>query len=118
MSHSPPSRRRTMGIFDFRFSIFDFRRENGRSAIICGRNSSFNQKSKIKNQKSLLPVLLSILFAAGVAFAADDPAATQMDFANGLFQRGFYQEAAKEYRTYLDQYPKGVEALTAMYRLG
>lgn len=42
----------------------------------------------------------------------------QIDFANGLFHRGFFTEAADEYRTYLKQFPDGAEAATAWYRLG
>lgn len=42
----------------------------------------------------------------------------QIDFANGLFSREFYEEAADEYRTYLNDYPGGEHRISALYRLG
>lgn len=51
-----------------------------------------------------------------VAAVADEQA--QIDFANGLFSRGFNEEAAEEYRAYLDQYPQGTHRDSAQYRLG
>ncbi len=59
----------------------------------------------------LLVVTLSASFATG-----DEQ--TQIDFANGLFSRGFYEDAAEEYRTYLQQYPGGADRDVASYRLG
>jgi TolA-binding protein len=42
----------------------------------------------------------------------------QIDFANGLYQRSFYKEAAEEYKVYLEKFPDGQHAKTAQYRLG
>ncbi len=55
------------------------------------------------------------LSGSGFAEAADQ---AQIDFANGLFNRGFFQEAAEEYRGYLGQFPEGSHVVTALYRLG
>jgi TolA-binding protein len=43
---------------------------------------------------------------------------TQLTFADGLFQRGFYEDAAREYRVYLERFPDTDSAATALYRLG
>ncbi len=56
------------------------------------------------------------LVATAFAVFADEQG--QIDFANGLYSRGFYSEAAAEYRTYVKQYPEGAQRLTALYRLG
>ena len=50
--------------------------------------------------------------------AAPSPGQDQLDFANGLFGRGFFSEAVEEYETYLTKYPSGSEAGTAWFRLG
>ncbi len=42
----------------------------------------------------------------------------QLDFANGLFGRGFFNEAVEEYEIYLAKYPSGASAGTAWFRLG
>ena len=52
------------------------------------------------------------------AIAEEQPGQDQFDFANGLFQRSFYDEAADEYRNYLKEYPNGQDAAMAWYRLG
>lgn len=39
-------------------------------------------------------------------------------FADGLFARGFYADAAREYRAFLERVPAGPDAATARYRLG
>jgi len=49
---------------------------------------------------------------------AQDPGDSQMDFANGLLQRGFHKDAAREYGVYLEKFPKGAHVPTALYRLG
>ncbi len=51
-----------------------------------------------------------------LAAAADEQ--EQIDFANGLFGRGFYSDAAEEYRAYLKDYPNGARRFDARYRLG
>ena len=60
------------------------------------------------------PFLLALIGAASVW--SDEQ--SQIDFANGLFSRGFYEEAADEYRVYLKEFPAGKERQTALYRLG
>ncbi|HOE66512.1 MAG TPA: tetratricopeptide repeat protein [Candidatus Hydrogenedentes bacterium] len=47
----------------------------------------------------------------------DTPEQSQFDFANGLFVRALYPEAAEEYQNYLKRYPEGPHALAALYRL-
>jgi TolA-binding protein len=51
-----------------------------------------------------------------VAAVADEQG--QIDFANGLFQRGFYEEAAEEFQKYLVDFPQGAHIAVAQYRLG
>jgi len=53
-----------------------------------------------------------------VALAAETPGDTQFDFANGLFHRGFFEEAVEEYGRFLAENPDSPEAATARYRLG
>lgn len=61
-------------------------------------------------------VLLLGVLCATMPAAADEQA--QFDFANGLFARGFNEEAAAEYRSYLKQYPEGAHRPESLYRLG
>ena len=53
----------------------------------------------------------------GWALAQTDEQA-QIDFADGLFARGFNEEAAEEYRAYLKAHPSGQYRAAAFYRLG
>lgn len=62
--------------------------------------------------------LAAVLFLGCAGVWAESPGQAQFDFANGLFQRGFYKEAAAEYRSFLDKYPDAEQAGTALYRLG
>lgn len=64
-----------------------------------------------------------ILFAAFLASiplgaGAESTEQAQIDFANGLLQRGFYKEAVAEYKTYLEKFPQGEHVKVAQYRLG
>ena len=52
------------------------------------------------------------------AAAAPAPGQDQLDFANGLFGRGFFDEAVEEYEAYLAKYPSGEQSGTAWFRLG
>ncbi|MBN2307939.1 MAG: tetratricopeptide repeat protein [Candidatus Hydrogenedentes bacterium] len=56
--------------------------------------------------------------AVAVCAAADSPEQVQIDFADGLFQRGFYEMAADAYREYLEKYPDGEHVRTALHLLG
>lgn len=49
--------------------------------------------------------------------AADSPEERQIDFANGLFRKGYYDMAAEQYRAYLQDYPNGQFATDALLRL-
>ena len=60
----------------------------------------------------------ALIFLAGAVAAAEPAGQAEFDFANGLFQRGFYKEAAAEYRSYLEKRPDGEQASSALYRLG
>ena len=65
----------------------------------------------------LLPWTACCLVAIfGVGVSADEQA--QIDFADGLFARGFNEEASDEYRAYLNDFPGGGHRLAALYRLG
>lgn len=62
-------------------------------------------------------VAASLLIAAGTV-SAQTAGQSQLDFANGLFGRGYYEDAAAEYRAYLNDYTDGKQRETASYRLG
>lgn len=62
-------------------------------------------------------VLHSVLLVSFFC-GAQTPEQSQFDFANGLFGRGFYSDAATEYQTYLKEYPEGAAQEAAFYRLG
>jgi TolA-binding protein len=61
----------------------------------------------------LFGFLLSLSAVAQVSGEQD-----QIDFANGLFNRGFFSEAAGEYTRYIEAYPQGTHLTTAYRRLG
>jgi TolA-binding protein len=61
-------------------------------------------------------MLVALTLAASVPAQESDQA--QIDFANGLFQRGFYDEAVDEYRSYIKQFPEGKYLADALYRMG
>ena len=65
--------------------------------------------------RTIAVFLLGSLCIAAPAHADEQ---AQFDFANGLFARGFNEEAAAEYRNYLQQYPQGAQRPEAFYRLG
>ena len=66
---------------------------------------------------ALLPsAAFCAVIVLGGAVAADEQA--QIDFADGLFARGFNEEAADEYRAYLSEFPEGRHHLFALYRKG
>ncbi|MCK5862642.1 MAG: hypothetical protein KAH38_09160, partial [Candidatus Hydrogenedentes bacterium] len=66
--------------------------------------------------KGLVGVL--ILFAAAGICHGEIDAQKQLEFADGLFHRGFHSEAIAEYEEYLSQVPAGADATTAWLRLG
>lgn len=61
---------------------------------------------------------LILALVAATTVPADGPEQAQIDFADGLFGRGFYAEAAEEYAAYLEQWPAGTHVQDARYRLG
>lgn len=61
-------------------------------------------------------VLLVLAAFAGIASA--ETGQNQLDFANGLFLRGFYDEAIDEYEQYLSAGPQSEDAAIAWLRLG
>lgn len=68
-----------------------------------------------------LVMLLTVAFLPVVWLAQPVLAETtsqQLDFANGLFHRGFYAEAMDEYAKFLALQPEGDEAVLAWLRLG
>jgi TolA-binding protein len=56
--------------------------------------------------------------AVSLALPAGAGEQEQIDFANGLFSRDFYFDAAQEYRAYLKEFPDGARRFDALYRLG
>lgn len=67
------------------------------------------------------PVVVAAALIVLFLFAGNAPAETgqnQLDFANGLFLRGFYDEAIDEYERYLAAGPQGEDAAIAWLRLG
>ncbi|NLN92053.1 MAG: tetratricopeptide repeat protein [Candidatus Hydrogenedens sp.] len=68
-----------------------------------------------KGNMLFLSLIFSVLFfSQSFVFAADE----QLDFANGLFHRGFYKEALDEYQRWLDASPAADNAHIAWLRLG
>ncbi|HOM47900.1 MAG TPA: tetratricopeptide repeat protein, partial [Candidatus Hydrogenedentes bacterium] len=63
-----------------------------------------------------LHAMLLLLMAASGAFAASS--GEQLDFANGLFHRGFYKEALDEYKAWLAASPESDDAFTVWLRMG
>jgi TolA-binding protein len=61
---------------------------------------------------------VALIVLVGRLACAEPAGQAEFDFANGLFQRGFYKEAAGEYRSYLEKYPEGEQVSSALYRLG
>jgi TolA-binding protein len=67
--------------------------------------------------KTLAPISFSFLILTTFSpLHADEQ--SQIDFANGLFARNMNQEAAEEYKSYLEEYPQGQFSEVAQYRLG
>ncbi len=66
---------------------------------------------------SLAGAVLLTIFLLSAAQAAS-PTPEQLDFADGLFSRGFYELAAIEYRRFLQEHPQGTQRELALYRLG
>lgn len=62
--------------------------------------------------------LAAALLLAATAFHAYAGEQEQIDFANGLFARGLFGEAAVEYQNYLGEFPEGPNRQSALYRLG
>ena len=60
---------------------------------------------------------VAALLGGGTA-RAEEAEQSQIDLANGWFSRGFYPEAADEYRAYLEAFPQGKHVTMALYRLG
>ncbi len=75
----------------------------------------FSLRSRYAVNKLL--VLLILLIPVCDAFS-DTQEQTRIDFANGLFLRGYYEEAIDEYDKYIAQYPTGEYVTTAWRRLG
>lgn len=73
-----------------------------------------------KNENFLYPARLpgypDDFFSSTVQAAS--PAPERLDFANGLYSRGFYHLAALEYRKFLQEHPQGALRELALYRLG
>lgn len=71
------------------------------------------------------PLAAALLLAAGAAAAADAAAARDARaeedrrvFADGLFSRGLYAQAAAEYARFLEDFPSGADRDKVCFRLG
>ncbi len=84
--------------------------------LVCGMLSAFGQTPD-PAAPPLEPATPNAAAPESTA-AAPSPGQDQLDFANGLFGRGFFSEAVEEYETYLAKHPSGAEAGTAWFRLG
>lgn len=60
--------------------------------------------------------ILCAMFLAAAAAAGGQP--ERLQFADGLYSRGMYEMAAKEYQAFLDTAPRGDGADSAWYRMG
>lgn len=70
-------------------------------------------------RKCLTALMLCCLLPAAFCPAQEaGSGGDQLDFANGLFSRGFFEEAAEEYEVFLQANPSGPEAPNAWFRLG
>jgi TolA-binding protein len=69
---------------------------------------------------ALTGLLILTTFHGGIAFADELEAEgqKQLDFANGLFHRAFFEEAVEEYERYLTRFPNGTQRVIAWRRLG
>lgn len=80
-------------------------------------HTSLFPKNRVCIIAAALPAVLSALCMLSGPVAAET-GQNQIDFANGLFLRGFYEEAIDEYEAYLAAAPAGEDAATAWLRLG
>jgi len=88
-----------------------------RRRLIHGTHLSETIREPFRTRFSFLAAGLVFLFIAAVSYA-EPPDQAQIDFANGLFQRGFYKEALDEYKSYIEKFPQGEHLKTAFYRMG
>ena len=61
--------------------------------------------------------LLACLVLLSLPLQAQEEEQLQIDIADGFFSRGFFQEAADEYRAYVEQFPDGTHSAVALYRM-
>jgi tetratricopeptide (TPR) repeat protein len=73
-----------------------------------------NQKSKIKNQKSLAPLAFLLSMSCAVAARAESPA-DAFAAADALFHQGAYEEAVAAYRAFAAQFPEDWRAAQARF---
>ena len=66
----------------------------------------------------VIALCCAVAWAVCPVLAEDTPEQRQLDFANGLFQRGLYAEAVEEYEKYLASAAPGEDNNSARYRLG
>lgn len=66
---------------------------------------------------ALLSCLLACLVLTSSPLQAQEEEQLQVDIADGFFSRGFFQEAADEYRIYIEKFPNGTHTAVALYRM-
>ncbi len=80
-----------------------------------GRN--LKEPVRMRNRCALWTVLLGTALSVSGSWA-DSVEQAKIDFPDGLFRVGLDEEAAEEYRAYLEEFPDGQYVATALYRLG
>lgn len=68
-------------------------------------------------RRAMVRLVWGLSVALSASAWSQDGGQGQFDFANGLFGRGFYKEAADEYALYLKEHPNGENATVATHRL-
>ncbi len=73
---------------------------------------------KLLSSRAVVSRIAAALLLAATVLHAHAGEQEQIDFANGLFARGLFGEAAAEYQNYLTEFPEGPSQQSALYRLG
>jgi TolA-binding protein len=75
-------------------------------------------KGSIRQGLACAGLTLTLSWAPANAEPDILPVAERLQFADGLYSRGLYEVAVREYQAYLDQVPAGEGTDTALYRMG
>jgi len=75
-----------------------------------------SNRNRRRARRCAVLALIALCLAAGRA--QDEPGRDRLQFADGLFERGLYEMAVREYQGYLDDQPEGPGVDVAHYRMG